>query len=181
MEMLMRVLTASLARRALPTLALLAVVVFLPDSARAQQPAAAAAMNLFASAGDISALIAKAKAERKPDQANFIQAVVTAPGYRMNLEYRVGGIKAPASVHEKEAEIFIVVEGAGTAVTGGTLRDGTRTNPENLSGAAIDGGQSRPLAKGDVLFVPEGSPHWFDPAPGGTLVLLSLHMPHWVH
>ncbi len=157
------------------------VVLASPLQAGAQQPSAAAALRLFASAGDISAMIAKAKAERKPDQANFIQPVVKATGYTLNLEYRVAGPKAAASVHEKEAEIFFVVEGSGTAVTGGTLRDSSRTNPENLSGSAIDGGETRKLAKGDVLLVPEGVPHWFDPTAGGTLVLLSLHMPHWAH
>lgn len=142
--------------------------------ASAQTPADLAAV--FAAAGDVSALIAKAKAERKPDQANFVQPVVKSSGYTLNLEYRWPGIKAAASVHDADAEIFFVVEGTGTAVTGGTLENGTRTNPMNLSGTGITGGQTHRLAKGDVLFVPASSPHWFDPT-GGPLVLLSLHMP----
>jgi len=142
--------------------------------ARAQAPADLAAV--FASAGDVSALVAKAKAERKPDQPNFVQPVIKTSGYTLNLEYRWPGLKAPASVHDAEAEIFFVVEGTGTAVTGGTLENGKRTNPANMSGTGIAGGQTRRLAKGDVLFVPASSPHWFDPT-GGPLVLLSLHMP----
>lgn len=147
------------------------------DEVYAQQGSPdAAALRLFASGLDINALIAKAKAERKPDQANFVQPVVRVPPYTLNLEYRMSGVKAGASAHDTEAEIFFVIEGTGTAITGGRLRDEARSNPENRTGTGIDGGESRKLVKGDVLFVPEGSPHWFD-AENGALVLLSLHVP----
>ena len=62
-------------------------------------------------------------------------------------------------------------------VTGGTLRDEKRTNPENLTGSAIDGGMPRRLAKGDWVIVPEKTPHWFSQIEG-TLVLMSIHVPH---
>ena len=52
-----------------------------------------------------------------------------------------------AAAHDKDAELFHVVEGAGTLVTGGTLKDERRTNPDNLTGTAIEGGTSRKLAK----------------------------------
>ena len=142
-------------------------------SASAQTPVDLAAA--FASAGDVSALIAKARAERKPDQPNFVQPVVKSSGYTLNLEYRWPGLKAPASVHDVDAEIFFVVEGTGTAVTGGMLENGKRTNPANMSGTGITGGEARRLNKGDVLFVLASSPHWFDAAEG-PLVLLSLHI-----
>jgi mannose-6-phosphate isomerase-like protein (cupin superfamily) len=134
------------------------------------------AIKAFASAMDVSALIAKAKAERKPDQGNFVQTVVQLPPYTVNLEYRVPDVRQGASVHEREAEIFFVVEGSGTAITGGKLKDERRSNAENLSGTGIDGGTSRQVSKGDVLFVPEKTPHQFVPA-GGPLVLMSLHVP----
>src|SRR5437870_13521576 len=107
-------------------------------------------------------MIAKAKSERKPDQPDFVQPIVQLAPYRANLEYRVAAVNAPASVHEREAEMFFVVDGAGTLVTGGTLRDEKRTNGENLTGSAIDGGSPRRAAKGDWVMVPEktrtGSP-----------------------
>ncbi|HEV3061668.1 MAG TPA: hypothetical protein VGY48_25680 [Vicinamibacterales bacterium] len=52
--------------------------------------------KLFASAADVTAMIAKAKAERKPDQPNFIQPIVGLVPYTANLEHRVAGIPAPA-------------------------------------------------------------------------------------
>jgi mannose-6-phosphate isomerase-like protein (cupin superfamily) len=144
----------------------------------AQQPSSQAppAPKLFAGAADVTAMIAKAKAERKPDQANFAQPIVRVAPYTANLEYRVAGVAAPASVHEREAEMFYVVDGSGTLVTGGKLKEEKRTNPENLSGSAIDGGTPRRLAKGDWVMVPEKTPHWFTQIEG-TLVLMSIHLP----
>ena len=49
-----------------------------------------------------------------------------------------------ASVHQREAEMFYIGEGAGTLVTNGTFREEKRTNAENLTGSAIDSGTSAP-------------------------------------
>ena len=132
--------------------------------------------KLFASAGDVKALIARAKAERKADQPNFSQPIVSLAPYNANLEYRVGGLNAPGSTHDKDAELFFVVEGSGTVVTGGTLQNERRTNPDNASGTAIEGGASRKIAAGDWVLVPEKTPHWFTQIDG-TLVLMSVHLP----
>jgi mannose-6-phosphate isomerase-like protein (cupin superfamily) len=159
-------------------LTLFTLLTFLTGAALAQQPAAPTPppAKLFAGSADVTAMIAKAKAERKPDQANFSQPIVRLAPYNANLEYRVAGLNAPASVHEKEAEMFYVVEGSGTLVTGGTLREEKRTNAENLGGTAIDGGTRRKVAKGDFVMVPEKTPHWFTELDG-TLVLMSIHLP----
>jgi mannose-6-phosphate isomerase-like protein (cupin superfamily) len=154
--------------------AFLAVAV--PVAAHAQGGAPAAA-KLFASSADVKAMIARAKAERKPDQPNFVQPILSLAPINANLEYRVAGVNAPASVHEKDAELFYVVEGSGTVVTGGSLEGERRTNPENLTGTGIRGGSSRKLAPGDFVLVPEKTPHWFT-GIDGALVLMSLHIPH---
>jgi mannose-6-phosphate isomerase-like protein (cupin superfamily) len=164
-------------RRLLPILALIGALV--PYSSSAQAPAGqkpTAAPRLFAAAGDVTALIERARQERKPDQANFIQPIVGLRPFNANLEYRAAGVNAPASSHDKDAEMFYVVEGSGTLVTGGTITDERRTNPDNLTGSAIEGGTSRRLAKGDWVMVPEKTPHWFTQVEG-ALVLMSIHLP----
>src|SRR3984885_12902064 len=127
----------------------------------------------YTSAKEVAAMMAKAKNERKQDQANFIQSLLQLAPYGANLEYR--GVVGPAAVHEKEAELFYVIDGSGTLVTGGKLVGETR-NGENLTGTAIDGGDSKAVAKGDFFIVPENTPHWFSKI-NGTLVLMSLHVP----
>jgi mannose-6-phosphate isomerase-like protein (cupin superfamily) len=137
---------------------------------------APAAPKLFANAADVTALIERARRERKADQANFVQPILTLAPYNANLEYRVAGVNAPASVHDDDAEMFLVIEGSGTIVTGGTLKDERRTNPANLQGSAIEGGTPRKLAKGDWVMVPAKTPHWFTQIDG-ALVLMSVHLP----
>jgi len=144
--------------------------------ASAQQPAAApAAGRTMVSAADVAALMAKAKVDRKENQALLAQSMIRLDNYNVSLEYRAA--VANAAVHETEAELFYVVDGSATLVTGGRLKGETRTNAANLSGSGIDGGVSRHVAKGDFIMVPEGTPHWFS-AIDGTVVLMSLHLPH---
>jgi mannose-6-phosphate isomerase-like protein (cupin superfamily) len=151
---------------------LLTTLLGLAAVARAQQPAA----KTFTSAADVAAMIQKAKNERKPDQANFIQPLLQAAPYSVNLEYRVKAVDGTAAVHETEAEVFYVVEGTATLITGGKLRNEKRSNLTNLSGVGIDGGTSRRIAKGDFFLVPENTPHQFTDA-ADVLILMSLHVP----
>lgn len=154
------------------------VVILTASAAFAQQPpapAAAAASRTMVSASDVTALIAKAKVERKGDQALLAQSMIQLAPYNVSLEYRAA--VANAAVHETEAELFYVIDGSATLVTGGKLTNENRTNAANLSGSGIEGGVSRRVAKGDFIMVPEGTPHWFS-AIDGTVVLMSLHLPH---
>jgi mannose-6-phosphate isomerase-like protein (cupin superfamily) len=142
-----------------------------PNQPRAPQPD-----KTFTSAADVEAMIAKAKNERKPDQANFLQPLLRLAPYAVNLEYRVEGVDTPATVHEKEAELIYVVDGAGTLTTGGKLVGEKRTNPTNLSGTAVEGGTPQRISKGDYVFVPENTPHSFTKTQG-RLVIMSIHVP----
>jgi mannose-6-phosphate isomerase-like protein (cupin superfamily) len=141
--------------------------------ATAQQPAAQA-MKTFSSSADITAMIAKAKSERKGDQPLVTQPILRLAPYGANLEYRAA--VGPAAVHEKEAEMFYVIDGSATLVTGGKLTKESRTNAENLTGTGIEGGTPQPVAKGDFVIVPENTPHWFS-AINGSITLMSLHVP----
>ena len=152
-------------------------LVFVSSVTFAPQPAAssAAVSRTMVSAADVAALIAKARVDRKDGQALLAQSMIQLAPYNVSLEYR--SAVANAAVHETEAELFYVVDGSAMLVTGGRLKDEKRTNASNLSGSAIEGGTSRHIAKGDFIMVPEGTPHWFS-AIDGTVVLMSLHLPH---
>jgi quercetin dioxygenase-like cupin family protein len=39
--------------------------------------------------------------------------------------------------------------------------DGKETAADELRGARIENGERHKLAKGDVMIVPNGTPHWF--------------------
>ena len=143
-------------------------------AAMAMAQPASQAVKTYSSSSDVMALQAKAKKDRKDGQPLVVERILQLAPYNANLEYRAS--VGPASIHEKEAEIFYVIDGGGTMVTGGKLTGESRTNAENLTGSGIEGGMSREVAKGDFIVVPENTPHWFS-ALKGSITLMSLHVP----
>jgi mannose-6-phosphate isomerase-like protein (cupin superfamily) len=71
-----------------------------------------------------------------------------------------------SEIHETQADIFIVQEGAATLVFGGTIVSPRNTGPGEIRGSAITGGQKRPLAPGDVAHIPAKTPHQVLLEPG---------------
>ena len=145
------------------------------QTAPAPASPAAAMMKTFTAGADIPAMIAKAKADRKGDAPMVNQPILSLAPYTVALEYRPG--TAPATVHEIDAEMMVIVQGAGTLITGGKLAGETRTNPTNLAAPTITDGQSRDIAPGDVILIPENTPHQVSPAAGEEIVIISVHMP----
>jgi len=121
-------------------------------------------------AADLAAIVAKQPKDRTGN-ATFLQL---AP-YNVNMEHRVN-TPQNASIHDKEAELFYVVDGGGTIVTGGKLTNASKQNADNSTGNGIEGGTSKKIGKGDFILVPEGTPHWFS-SIDGELTLMSLHLP----
>ena len=121
-------------------------------------------------AAEVAAMISKSPADRNALGQRMLQLGT----YSVNLEHRV--VSQAAAVHEKEAELFYVIDGAGTIVTGGKLVEERRQNEANLQGTSIEGGTSRRISKGDWVIVPEGVPHQI-PAVEGALSVMTLHLP----
>ena len=71
-----------------------------------------------------------------------------------------------ASVHTAEGdkqdvtEIYQILDGSGTYVTGVTMPD-----PKNRT-AGIKGGESRDVKSGDFVVIPPGTAHWFSKING---------------
>jgi mannose-6-phosphate isomerase-like protein (cupin superfamily) len=97
--------------------------------------------------------------------------------FNVNVEHRLGAPAAAqaASVHEKDAELFYMMDGTATLVTGGKLVEGTKDG-DNWRGKGIEGGKAQKMSKGDLLMVPAGVPHWFTDI-NGQITELSLHLP----
>lgn len=150
-------------------------LVLLSSVASVQQPAAQnpslsqPPKLVYASAADIAAAVVK-----MGNAVHGVQPLVSLPPFNVSVEHRTA--LDTAGVHDLDAELYYIVDGAGTLVTGGTLVDAKRTNPTNWSGSAIKGGDSRRVAKGDVMLIPEGMPHWFS-ALEGSVTVVTLHLP----
>ena len=120
-------------------------------------------------ASEVQAMMAK----QPKDKNSLGQAMLKLGAYNVNMEHRVMG--QAAAVHEKEAELFYVIDGSGTMVTGGKLVEEKRTNEANLTGSSIQGGVTKKISKGDWIMVPEGVPHQI-PNVDGPLTVMTLHL-----
>ena len=74
-----------------------------------------------------------------------------------------------SEVHTLDTDIIYVVEGTATFVTGGESIDPKMTAANEFRGTSIEGGETRQLKKGDVVIVPNGTPHWFKQVDGAFL------------
>jgi quercetin dioxygenase-like cupin family protein len=79
--------------------------------------------------------------------------------YRVHIFHR--DKPGEVEVHTKDTDIFYMLEGSATFVTGGTMVGGKETAPSEFRGASMDGGVVRVIAQGDVLIIPANVPHWF--------------------
>lgn len=99
-------------------------------------------------------------------------------GGTRNFTLMMGARTAPGvgEVHMKSTDVIYVVKGSATLVTGGKLSgvEGNTVNPsagkpipnDEPRGQSVVGGESRQVAAGDVIIVPNGVPHQFSEVEG---------------
>jgi glc operon protein GlcG len=71
-----------------------------------------------------------------------------------------------AEVHILDTDVIYVQDGSATLVTGGSMMGGKTIEPNEIRGDSISGGESRRITRGDVITVPNGTPHWFEEVKG---------------
>lgn len=108
-----------------------------------------------------AALMATLKEASTSAPAMHTAPVKNADHYRINIVRRTVG--AGAIAHPTGTEVHHIIDGAATLVTGGSIARGTP--------ATIDGGVSRRVAKGDVVLIPAGTPHWYKDLEGSITYL----------
>jgi mannose-6-phosphate isomerase-like protein (cupin superfamily) len=79
-----------------------------------------------------------------------------------------------AEVHENFADVFYVLEGRATLVTGGTVVGAVTVGPGETRGSSVEGGTRQELRAGDVAHVPAGTSHQMLVAGDQTVTCLVL-------
>jgi mannose-6-phosphate isomerase-like protein (cupin superfamily) len=103
--------------------------------------------------------------------------IVDVGGYNVGVfgVLRPGGISQRAVMHQtKVTEIYYILSGNATLVTGGTLPDPKPLGPGSttLQSPTIQGGVSRKVTTGDVIIIPPRTPHWFSDQQGDLKYLI---------
>jgi mannose-6-phosphate isomerase-like protein (cupin superfamily) len=84
----------------------------------------------------------------KDMDAKKLQTLRMIEGGKYNVNIRRITAAETGLVHPITADLWVVLEGGGTLTTGGVLENGK-----------INGGQSRKIKVGDVVYIPSGLPH----------------------
>lgn len=92
--------------------------------------------------------------------------IVDVGGYHVGVYgvLRPKSIKQEANLHNtKVSEIYYILNGNATLVTGGTLPDQKplKGSATTMQSTRIEGGVSRKVGPGDVVIIPGRTPHWF--------------------
>ncbi|MEW6248267.1 MAG: heme-binding protein [Nitrospirota bacterium] len=64
-------------------------------------------------------------------------------------------------IHELDTDIVYVLKGSATLITGGTPVGVKTIAPHEFRAPTVEGGETRRLAPGDVVIIPNNVPHWF--------------------
>jgi len=155
------------------TMAMMAAALLVAGTASAQKTITDAdKTGVYMSATEVADAVAKL-----PKNPLASVPVFKIGPFNVNVEHRLGAPAAAqaASVHDKEAELFYMIDGTATLVTGGKLVEGTKDG-DNSRGKSIEGGKPQKMSKGDFMLVPAGVPHWFTDI-NGQITEFSLHLP----
>ena len=123
------------------------------------------------SAADLQAALAKLPTDRP----NAVARVFTLDPYNIGVEQRQP-VAQGAAAHADRAELFYVINGSGTMLTGGTISDGKQSGA-NTQGTTITSGTRIAFNPGDFIMVPSGVPHQFVDLKGPVQVM-SMYLPN---
>jgi mannose-6-phosphate isomerase-like protein (cupin superfamily) len=154
------------------TLIAIGLLIGFTSSALAQTPAPTdRSKATHFRAADLQAALAKLPTDRPSSSVR----VFTLDPYNVGVEQRQPRAQG-AAAHADRAELFYVIDGSGTMLTGGTITDGKAAGV-NTQGTTISGGTRIEFAKGDFIMVPSGVPHQFVDLKSAVQVM-SLYLPN---
>jgi uncharacterized RmlC-like cupin family protein len=101
----------------------------------------------------------KAMAEKMAAKKEKVgtESLVVYGNYQMSVAYR--NASGEAELHQTKNDIFYIVSGSCTLVTGGTIPNSRTTQSNEIRGPAVSGGTKHKLGPGDFLTIPAGIPH----------------------
>jgi len=135
-----------------------------------------AASGTFISADEIAATLKQSIANNTVDQP--IKLAEIPGGHKASLALlRRTKAETAALIHDYVTEIYQIVDGSGTLVTGGSLDDPkendlTRLNAGMSHTGQHRGGESRKVKAKDVIIVPAGMAHRFSELDGPITYLV---------
>lgn len=136
------------------------------SAAQDEELALAGARALGATSGAAASVRVFPRNEVERSFANGGVLIDDAGGRRYQVHTSRRDRAGEAEVHTVDTDVFYIVTGSATIVTGGAVVGARETAANEWRGQAIEGGEERRIASGDVVVIPAGTPHWFKAVDG---------------
>ena len=94
------------------------------------------------------------------------------PGHYTMLIYR--DKDGEVEVHQRFADIILVMSGKATLITGGIAQNGKVVKPGEIRGTLIAGGSQSKLEEGDLVHIPANTPHQLLIPPGNSITYITI-------
>lgn len=165
----------------------LGLVLAAPPASRAQTSAAkqprGAATDV--SNADIMAVVGKMTTPVSDIQMRVV-GIENQPNIGVGVVRRAKPGGANSIEHSQITEIYHVIRGTATLVTGGTMENPresaadsqvvTVLNGPSTTGGKVSNGASRTMTVGDVVVIPPNTPHWFSSIDSDDIVYLVIRV-----
>lgn len=105
--------------------------------------------------------------ELAAEKGNASEKLETYPHHYTMLAFRnrSGG----GEVHQNYADVFYILDGRATLITGGEVIEPKSTGPGETLGTSVKGGSRQEVKAGDVVHIPATMPHQMILGTGDTV------------
>lgn len=155
-------------------LSVLTVLLVAAPAAQKQYPSSPSSLDLTA---EERQAIVKAYPDRRSTRAKSFDAGKHIVEYY--VDQLVGGPQSGSPMlHTEMTEIYYIVEGAATFVTGGRRigPEPSSTTPGTIVGGRVEGGVARTVKAGDVVTTPPGTFHAWKSVDTPKFVYIAIHV-----
>jgi mannose-6-phosphate isomerase-like protein (cupin superfamily) len=125
-------------------------------------------------AGDLKSHDAALSTHVGPDHSSR-ETLAEYKDHRFRMLYR--DADGNPEQHDAIIDVVLVQSGEGTLALGGRMIGSRTTDPGELVGTRLDGGERHPLGAGDIVHIPAGVPHSFLVPAGKHLTYVLLKIP----
>jgi mannose-6-phosphate isomerase-like protein (cupin superfamily) len=153
---------------------MLVALLLLPMTVAAQQPNSDGPPGFVLWDSELIESTADRLEQELGDKHMVYQSIGNYEGHSMYLVLR--GRTGTSEFHETESDFYISVRGQATFVIGGELTEAEDRPRKQQRGEGISGGKTHHLGPGDILHVPEATPHQIvvDPQEPYMYILIKL-------
>lgn len=84
---------------------------------------------------------------------------------------------ARSELHANFTDVWYVIDGKATLVTGGKMEGSVETSPGETRGRDITNGNPREIQKGDYAVISAGTPHWISKVASTEILYIVVKVP----